>query len=174
MIPPPADLDLAAFLNRFGGVFERSPWIAEAAWRDRSAAIDTLDGLHSAMAEVLRAAPRERQHAVLLAHPDLAGRLALAGALTADSTSEQASAGLDRCSAEEFERFTALNQAYTARFGFPFIMAVRGKSRQEILAQFETRIDNSVEAEFAQALREVEQIARLRLRDLFEQKGVVR
>ncbi|WP_075770633.1 2-oxo-4-hydroxy-4-carboxy-5-ureidoimidazoline decarboxylase [Aerophototrophica crusticola] len=164
----PSLMDDAAFVARFGGVFEHSPWVAEGALAgggDRSA-WDTADGLHEALAAVVRAAPRERQLALLRAHPDLAGRLAMAGELTAASSAEQASAGLDKCSPAEFARFTELNGAYTAKFGFPFILAVKGKTRGEILEAFEARIHNDAETEFATALAQVERIALLRLRDL--------
>lgn len=157
----------AAFVARFGGVFEHSPWIAEATF-DASGGRPpaTAAALHRAMCAVFRAAGRERQLAVVRAHPDLAGRLALAGALTADSTAEQRSAGLDRCTPEELRRFTELNDAYQARFGFPFIMAVKGRSRAEILAAFERRLGNDPEAELATALGEIERIAALRLAEL--------
>ena len=161
----PSQMDRAAFLARFGGVFEHSPWIAEGAW-DAGPIPDSAEGLHAAMVAVLRAAPRERKTALLNAHPDLAGKLAMRGELTADSTQEQASAGLDRCTPEEFARFTELNDAYKARFGFPFIMAVKGRSRAEILAAFETRVHNGPEEEFATALAQVERIAWLRLKDM--------
>jgi len=110
------------------------------------------------MVAVLRAAGHDRKLALLNAHPDLAGRLALRGELTADSTAEQASAGLDRCTPEEFARFTELNDAYKARFGFPFILAVKGRSRADILEAFETRLSNGPEEEFATALAQVERI----------------
>lgn len=161
----PAEMDRAAFVARFGGVFEHSPWIAEAAW-DAGRLPDTAEGVHAAMLAVLRAAPPGRQLDLINAHPDLAGRLAMGGGLTADSTAEQASAGLDRCTPGEYMRFTALNDAYKARFGFPFIMAVKGRSRAEILAAFERRIHNTPEEEFATALEQVERIALLRLKDL--------
>lgn len=167
--PRPSTLSDAAFIARFGGVFEHSPWVAEgvlaAAGADRRS-LDSVDGLHAAMVRVVRAAPRDRQLALLRAHPDLAGRLALAGELTAASTAEQAGAGLDRCTPDEFARFTALNTAYTAKFGFPFILAVRGRTRAEILAAFEARIHNDAETEFNTALAQVDRIALLRLGDL--------
>jgi 2-oxo-4-hydroxy-4-carboxy-5-ureidoimidazoline decarboxylase len=161
------DLDAADFVARFGGVFEHSPWIAEAAWAngldDR---LDDAEGIHAALSAVFRAAGHDRQLAVLRAHPDLAGRLALAGGLTADSTAEQAGAGLDRCTPDEYARFQALNDIYLAKFGFPFIMAVRGRSRAEILEAFEQRVNNTPSQEFETALAQVERIALLRLRDL--------
>lgn len=163
----PSQMDRAAFLARFGHVFEHSPWVPEAAFdAGLTPANDTAEGLHAAMVSVLRAAPRERQLALLNAHPDLAGKLAMSGELTADSTSEQASAGLDRCTPDEYRRFTELNDAYKGKFGFPFILAVKGKSRAEILQAFERRIHNTPEEEFGTALGQVERITLLRLKDL--------
>jgi OHCU decarboxylase len=161
----PSEMDRAGFLARFGPVFEHSPWIAEGAW-DAGLRPDTAEGLHAAMVAVLRDAPREQQLALLNAHPDLAGKLAVRGELTAESASEQAGAGLDRCTPAEFQRFTELNDAYKARFGFPFILAVKGRSRAEILAAFEQRIHNTSDVEFETALAQVERIALLRLKDL--------
>ncbi|MEC4593904.1 MULTISPECIES: 2-oxo-4-hydroxy-4-carboxy-5-ureidoimidazoline decarboxylase [Nitrospirillum] len=156
-----------AFVARFGGVFEHSPWIAEAAW-DAGLPADarTAQGLHAALVTQFRAAERERRLGVLLAHPDLAGRLAVRGELTADSTAEQASAGLDKCTPEEYARFQELNDAYKARFGFPFILAVRGLTRAEILENFEARVGNDTETEFATATAQVERIALLRLKEM--------
>lgn len=164
----PSEMTRGDFVTRFGGVFEHSPWVAEGAW-DTGLGPDADDapGLHQRMCAVLQSATPDRQRAVLLAHPDLAGRLALAGELTTDSTAEQASAGLDQCTPGELARFQELNDAYKAKFGVPFIMAVKGRSRQEILEAFERRIDNAPEAEIAEALTQVERIARLRLEDLF-------
>ena len=164
---PPSSLDRDGFVALYGRVYEHSPWIAETLW---SAGLrpehDTVEGLHRDLAAIVDAAPRDRQLALLSAHPDLAGRLAVRGALTAESTAEQASAGLDKCTPEEFQRFTALNAAYKRRFPFPFIMAVKGRSRSEILAAFERRIRNTEAVEFRTALSEVHKIALLRLRDL--------
>lgn len=163
----PREMTREAFLTRFGGVYEHSPWVAEGVLAARlGPAHDSAEGLQAAMARVVEAAGRERQLALLRAHPDLAGRLAVAGALTASSTAEQASAGLDRCTPAEFARFQGLNTAYRQRFGFPFIMAVKGRSRTEILAAFERRVANDAETEFTTALGEVHKIALLRLREL--------
>src|SRR5438270_13536304 len=118
------------------------------------------------MVAAVEAAPRERQLALLRAHPDLASRLAIRGELTAHSTSEQAGAGLDKCSPEEFARFTELNGAYKAKFDFPFITAVKGRQRGEILAAFERRLGNDAATEFRTALDEVHKIALFRLREL--------
>jgi OHCU decarboxylase len=162
---PPGALDRGAFLARYGGVYEHSPWIAAAVW-DAGRAADDVAALAAAMAEVVEQADRAAQVALLRAHPDLAGRLALAGELTADSASEQAGAGLDRCSPEEFELFQRLNAAYVARFGFPFILAVRGRTRAEILEIFGRRVGARPEVEFREALDQVHRIARLRLEAL--------
>lgn len=162
---PPSALDRGGFLARYGGVYEHSPWIAAAVW-DAGEAADDVDGLAAAMAAVVERAPRERRLALLRAHPDLAGRLALAGELGADSASEQAGAGLDKCSPEELDLFQRLNAAYVARFGFPFILAVRGRTRAEILEIFGRRVGADVDAEFREALDQVHRIARLRLEAL--------
>ncbi len=164
---PPTGFDRAGFIDLYGRVYEHSPWIAETVWQaGLTKEHDTVEGLHQALAAVVDAGSRERQLALLNAHPDLAGRLAVRGELTPESTSEQASAGLDKCTPDEFRRFTELNNAYKSRFPFPFIMAVKGKSRVEILDAFERRIRNGEEAEFRAALGEVHKIALLRLRDL--------
>lgn len=164
---PPSSLDRDGFVALYGRVYEHSPWIAETLW---SAGLqpehDTVEGLHRGLAAIVDAAPRDRQLALLCAHPDLAGRLAVRGELTAESTAEQASAGLDTCTPAEFQRFTELNEAYKRRFPFPFIMAVKGKSRAEILHAFEHRILNDEKSEFLTAVAEVHKIALLRLREL--------
>jgi OHCU decarboxylase len=163
----PSRLDRDQFLQSQGRVYEHSPWIAETLWQaGLKPEHDQVEALHRDLAAIVDAAPRDRQLALLNAHPDLAGRLAVRGELTAESTSEQAGAGLDTCSADEFRRFTELNDAYKARFGFPFILAVKGKGRAEILRNFEHRIHNDPAVEFRTALNEVHKIALLRLRDL--------
>jgi OHCU decarboxylase len=164
---PPSALDRSAFVATFGQVFERSPWIAEAAFdRGLPADADRPEGLHRALCAVLRDASAEAKRALIEAHPDLAGRLVRARRLTPDSTKEQASAGLDRLTDQERARFVALNDAYKARFGFPFVMAVKGRSKAEILSAFERRLHNDAAAEQATALAEIERIALLRLQDL--------
>lgn len=163
----PTAMTRPAFVARFRGVYENSSWVAEAVFDARlHPAHDGVQALHAAMMEVVQEAGRERQLQLLRAHPDLAGRLALRGELTAASTGEQASAGLDACSPEEFARFQRLNADYSKKFGFPFIMAVRGKSRSDILAAFERRLGSDTETEFRTALDEVHKIATLRLGDL--------
>ncbi|MFU8883166.1 MAG: allantoinase PuuE [Rhodobacterales bacterium] len=163
----PSQMDKAGFVARFGGVFEHSPWVAERAWRlELGAAHDTAAGLHNALARVFRSASEAERLAVLTAHPDLAGKLAAARRLTAESTSEQASAGLDALTDAERARFTALNKAYVARHGFPFIIAVRDNTKASIMAAFESRLNNDRDSEFATACAQVERIARLRLEDM--------
>jgi 2-oxo-4-hydroxy-4-carboxy-5-ureidoimidazoline decarboxylase len=159
------------FLEAFGGVYEHSPWIAEAAYtagltRDH----DTVAGLHSVLRQVVDDADADRKLALLRAHPDLAGKLAVAGELTAESTAEQASAQLDRCTQAEFEEFQSLNDRYKTCFGFPYILAVRGRNRQEILENFRSRVDNAPDVEFAEALKQVHRIALLRIEALFQEK----
>ena len=163
----PIGLDKASFVALHGRVYEHSPWIAETLWNaGLTNAHGSVEGLHAALAEIVDKATRDKQLALLNAHPDLAGRLAMRGELTSESTTEQASAGLDKCTPDEFKRFTALNDGYKAKFAHPFIMAVKGKSRAEILHAFEQRIHNDPETEFRTALNEVHKIALLRLRDL--------
>jgi OHCU decarboxylase len=157
-------MDKETFVAEFGGIFEHSPWIAEEAHAlELGPTHDTARGMHQALVRVFRAAPREKRLDVLTAHPDLAGKLAAAKRLTADSTAEQASAGLNHLTDDERAAFTQLNAAYTAKFGFPFIIAVRDHTKASILATFETRIDNTEDAEFDEACRQVERIAELRL-----------
>ena len=156
------------FVDRFGGVFEHSPFIAERAYDDDLVRGETLtvDRVHAGLVAAFRVATEEERLGVLRAHPDLAGKLAIAGELTEDSRKEQAGAGLDRLSAEEHARFTELNTAYVEKFGFPFIIAVKGLTKDDILAAFEKRIHNSREDEFSTACGQVERIALLRLQSL--------
>ena len=160
----PTKLTRTLFVERFGGIYEHSAWVAEAAY-DRGLS-DTAEGLASIMAAAVAAGSDEQKRALILAHPDLAGRLARAKRLTADSTKEQASAGLDQLTDEERARFTSLNDAYRAKFGMPFIMAVKGRGKQDILAAFARRLDNDPAAETATALAEIDRIALLRLKDI--------
>ena len=162
---PPSALDRAAFLTRFGGVYEHNPWIAATVF-DTGPVPDTVEALAAALKAVVEAAPKDAQLTLLKAHPDLAGRLAMRGELTAESSAEQASAGLDQCSPEEFQAFQRLNTAYRGRFDFPFIVAVRGLTRQEILERFAERLGNSPATEFRTALDQVHRIALLRLHAL--------
>jgi 2-oxo-4-hydroxy-4-carboxy-5-ureidoimidazoline decarboxylase len=151
----------AGFAEALSGIYEHSPWVAEAVAALRPFA--RLADLHGAMADAVYGADRARQLELIRAHPDLAGKLALAGKLTDHSASEQAGAGLDRLDAASFARFTDLNLSYRQKFGFPFIICVRRHSRSSILHQFEARVRNDVEAERQTALAEIVRIAALRL-----------
>ena len=164
----PHKMDEDTFMRHFGGIFEHSPWVAKGAFEgELSPQHDDAAGFHQTMCTVFRSASEEMQLEVLLAHPDLAGKLATAGRLTAESTEEQASAGLDMLTDDERESFTDLNSRYRDKFGFPFIIAVKGLNKNQILDAFKTRIENVSAAEFDTACREVEKIALLRLNDLF-------
>ncbi|HXX83834.1 MAG TPA: 2-oxo-4-hydroxy-4-carboxy-5-ureidoimidazoline decarboxylase [Casimicrobiaceae bacterium] len=158
--------DRSAFVAALGGVFEHSAWIAEGAWTARPFA--SVDALHRAMAAVLERAAEEQKLALIRAHPELAGKEAAAGTMTAESVGEQASAGLDRCSPDELRALRSGNRAYREKFGFPFVMAVKGRSRSEILASLAARVENARQVEFARCLEEVVKIARLRLAALLE------
>jgi OHCU decarboxylase len=163
----PSQMTRARFVEVFGSVFEHSPWIADQAFDlELGPAHDSAIGLHNALARVFRSASRDQRLGVLLAHPDLAGKLAAAKRLTADSAAEQAAAALDALTDAERARFQELNSAYMAKHGFPFIIAVRDHSKASILDAFASRIDNSTETEFATACHQVERIAALRLQTL--------
>ncbi|MEL6584483.1 MAG: allantoinase PuuE [Pseudomonadota bacterium] len=163
----PSQMSQVRFVELFGGVFEHSPWIAEGAYAlELGPAHDTATGVHNALARVFRSASAEARMGVLNAHPDLAGKLAQAKRLTAESTAEQASAGLNALTDQERATFTELNTRYTQKFGFPFIIAVKGLDKTQILAAFQSRIENDRDTEFATACRQVERIALLRLKDM--------
>jgi 2-oxo-4-hydroxy-4-carboxy-5-ureidoimidazoline decarboxylase len=154
------------FVSRLGSVFESSPWVAERAWGSRP--FGSFSELHGAMVEAVDEASEERRMDLIRAHPDLAGRAAVAGELTPESTSEQASAGLDRLTPEEYEAFTKMNTNYRERFGFPMIVCVREHTKESILQNAASRLENSREEEVEVALGEIAKIARLRLRELVE------
>ena len=166
--PRPSEMDLATFVSEFGGVFEHSPWIAEGAHAlELGPTHDTATGVHSALSRIFRSASEDQRLGVLTAHPDLAGKLAEAKRLTAESTAEQASVGLDALTDEERATFTGLNDAYTSQFGFPFIIAVRDNTKATIMDAFRRRIANDRATEFAEACQQVERIAELRLQEKF-------
>jgi 2-oxo-4-hydroxy-4-carboxy-5-ureidoimidazoline decarboxylase len=156
----PAD----TFVTVLAGIFEHSPWVPEAAATQRPFA--NIDELHTAMSRIVEQAGDEKQLALINAHPELAGKAAVRGELTAESTREQSGAGLNLCTQEEFDRLQALNQAYRDKFGFPFILAVRGYDRHGIIANFETRVNNSRADELRASLDQIYRIARFRLEDL--------
>jgi OHCU decarboxylase len=171
----PSQMDRDAFVARFGGVYEHSPWIAEQVFDTGIMPLaDNALGLSQAMVDIVEQSGREPQLALLCAHPDLAGRLAVSGELTNASSVEQSAAGLDRCTTEQYGAFTDLNERYTRKFGFPFILAVRGYHRDEILECFQRRVDNDVDAEFDEALGQVHRIARLRMETLFTETDLSR
>ncbi len=157
-------MDRDAFIAQLGGIYEHSPWVAERAWKARP--FRSRDGLHAAMEAVVAGASHAEQLALIRAHPELAGRLAVDGQLTDASRSEQAGAGLDRCTPEEFARLQDLNAAYRKKFDFPFIVAVRGLTRAHVIAQLEQRLAHSADQEFSACLREIARIAGFRLHDL--------
>lgn len=164
----PSSMDKDEFVSKFGGVFEHSAWIAEGAYDlELGPTHDNAAGVHNALARIFRTSSEDARLGVLVAHPDLAGKLAAAGRLTKESTAEQAGAGLDMLTDEERATFTELNAAYTSKHGFPFIIAVRDHTKASIMAAFERRIGNDRDTEFAEACKQVERIAELRLEEMF-------
>lgn len=164
---PPSAMTAPEFEAAFGGIYEDSPWVARRTWEDGlDERHDTVEGLAGALAASVDAADEDTKLALIRAHPDLAGRAAVRGELGEASTREQAAAGIDQCSPEEYERFQSLNRAYKSRFGFPFVMAVKGSDRHAILAAFEERLGHDRAAELERAIEEIHRIARLRLNEL--------
>jgi len=159
-------LDRGRFVAALGGVFEHSAWVAEAAWPQRPFA--NLDALHAAMIAAMGEASQDAKLALIRAHPELAGKAAIRGELTADSTREQSGAGLTDCSPQEFTRLQELNRAYTMKFGFPFIIAVKGLDRAAIIARLAQRLERDRPTELAEALSQIARIARLRLEAMVE------
>ena len=159
--------DRRGFVVALGGIFEDSPWVAEAAWPRHPFA--TLDALYRAMVDAVRAAAEDAQLALIRAHPELAGKAAVRGELTVDSKAEQSGAGLNQCSPQEFAQLQELNRAYNAKFGFPFIIAVKGLDRAAIIERFAERLERDRAAEFEEALQQIARIAWLRLEALVEE-----
>jgi OHCU decarboxylase len=158
------ELTREAFVARFGPLFEHSPWVAEDAYWDRPFADE--DELFAALRAAMYAAPRERQLALIRAHPDLAGRAAIEGTLTESSSREQASAALDRLTPDEYAAFTRTNGEYRERFGFPFVVCVREHTKESILRVAAERLEHTRDEEVRVALEEIAKIARLRLKEL--------
>jgi OHCU decarboxylase len=156
------------FVRVVGPVFEHSPWIAESAWLKKPFA--DLENLHQELCEIVKDSGEEKQLALIRAHPDLVGKIALAGQLTKESTSEQASAGLNKLSPEEINLFQKQNAAYKNKFGFPFVICARLNKKAAILAGFEQRLNHSREQEIKTALEEIFKIAELRLKDLLDNR----
>lgn len=157
------------FVVRYGGIYEHSPWVAEQVQELLDGSVDT-EILERLMADCVDNASREQRLELICAHPDLAGKAHISGDLTANSSAEQASAGIDHCTPDEYARFQTLNSSYKTKFGFPFVMAVRDSSRTQILAAFEARLGNDADVEFETALAEIHAIARLRLQALEDKK----
>ncbi|MBR7887792.1 2-oxo-4-hydroxy-4-carboxy-5-ureidoimidazoline decarboxylase [Marinomonas sp. A79] len=160
----------ADFISLFGRIYEHSDWVAEALWRQKaehpSGYFKDMATIQAAMRNIVEQSTDEQKLLLLRAHPDLAGKAAVAGTLTMESTSEQAGAGLDQCSEEELAHFLQLNNDYHEKFGFPFIMAVKGATKAQILAGFKERTPNDWQTEFDRAMSEVHKIAGFRLADL--------
>ena len=161
------NMDKAGFVELLGGIFEHSPWVAEQVYHARPFA--SRADLHRKMVTEVRNASMEQRGALLCQHPELAGKEADAGSLTDASRREQAGAGLNQCSADELTRIKHFNQAYMAKFGFPFIIAVSGLDKQQILAAMQQRLEHTAATEFATALAEVEKIALIRLDALIDE-----
>lgn len=157
-------MDRAAFVARLGAIYEHSPWVAERVWPLQP--FVSLEELHSAMQGAVLESERGKQLALVRAHPELLGRLAGPDELTAASRHEQAASGLDRCSADELDRLQTLNLAYREKFGFPFVIAVRGLDTAQIIAHMAARLNNETEQELVACLHEIGRIARFRLEDL--------
>ena len=157
-------MDRDDFVAYFGGVFEESPWIAREAWESRP--FGSVDALHAAMVWVVEHSPRVARLELIRAHPDLAGKAAIAGALTPESTREQTAAGLDRLTPAQYERITTLTAAYRERFGFPFVVCAREHTADSIIATAAARLEARSDEEEQTALSEIAKIARLRLDDL--------
>lgn len=163
----PNEMDRTTFVSTFADIYEHSSWVAEKAFDQGITELhNQISVLHEHMAGILNNSGHQAQLDLINAHPDLAGKAAISGELTEASTSEQSGAGIHECNEQEFMRFTELNNAYKDKFQFPFIMAVKGSNRHQILAAFETRIHNSPELEFETALQEINKIARFRLNDM--------
>ncbi|PHR62645.1 MAG: OHCU decarboxylase [Robiginitomaculum sp.] len=163
----PSKLNQSDFVQVFGGVYEHSPWVAETAWvqEDRDN-FDSAKGLAAALSRAMRRADDGRKLALIRAHPDLAGKAALADELTQESRTEQSGAGLDQCTRTELADFTKLNNAYTQQFSFPFIIAVKGHNVRSILAEFRRRLTHDKHQERAEALRQIDRIAGYRIEEI--------
>ena len=163
----PSQMTRQGFVEHFKDLYEHSPWVAEGVFdQGLSKDLDYAESLLAVFQETMLAATQAQQLSLICAHPDLAGKAAIRGELTSASTSEQAGAGISQCTPAEFEVFTQLNDAYKVKFGFPFIKAVKGSDRHQILAAFETRMHHLAAAEFTQALTEINKIASFRMADM--------
>lgn len=159
------------FVDKYGGVYEHSPWVAEQAYDSANASDER--GLAMLFAECVDRADAKTKLTLIRAHPDLAGKAAVAGELTQDSSEEQQSAGIDQCTTDEYENFQAMNEQYKDKFGFPFVMAVRNSDRHKILAAFAERLQNDQVTEADKAIQEIHKIARLRLKVMAIDQGTI-
>lgn len=155
-----------AFIGYLGGIYEHSPWIAERAWKHQP--FESIEELHAALVRIVKEASQEEQLGLICAHPELAGKEAEEGVLTVASTSEQRGAGLDQCSREELQRLRQLNADYRDKFGFPFVIAVKGLTRYQIMDELQSRLGNMRDKEFDTCLEQIFRIAKFRLEALFE------
>ena len=153
----------AEFTSRLGAIVEHSPWVAERAAGRRPFA--SVEALHAALADVVRSASEQERLRLIRAHPELAGKAAVRGELTDESTREQKGAGLDQCNVEEFERMQDLNRRYNEKFGFPFVIAVKGHDRHSILRTFAQRLENALQVEAAECIEQIIRIGGFRLAD---------
>lgn len=156
-----SSMDEPAFVAALGDLYEHSPWVAAAAWQSRP--FNDRSALQAALSQAMQNADPAKQLALIRAHPELAGKAAVRGELTAESQTEQAGAGLDQCSSQEFEEIQMLNHAWQDKFGFPFVIAVRGLTRADIIAAMRKRLAHDKLTEFGEALHQIDRIAELRL-----------
>ncbi len=156
--------NLDEFVTRYGGIYEHSSWVAEESFV-AAASVEDIHELATIFANCVDRAGHERKLALIRAHPDLAGKAAMSGELTEESSAEQASASIDQCTRAEYGQFQELNGQYKDTFGFPFVMAVRDSNRQDILAAFASRLNNDKQTEFETAINEIHKIARMRLQE---------
>ena len=169
-IAKPSQMSEEEFVSAFAAIYEHSPWVATRTWHNGvNSDANGLDGLVALFEKTFLAASKDEQLQVILAHPDLAGKAAIKGELTDDSSNEQASAGIDQCSPDELAQFESFNNRYKAQFEIPFIKAVKGSNRFEILAAFEERLQNDADTEFNTALNEINKIARFRLQSILQE-----
>ncbi len=160
------ELDREGFVTRYGSLFEHSPWVAEEAWRSRP--FGSVEEMWRAFKDAMYAAPRERRLDLIRAHPDLAGKASVARELTQESAREQASAGLDRLSPGEFEAFTRMNREYREKFDLPMVVCVREHTKESIMENVQSRLENSRDEEIRTALAEISKISHYRLLDIVE------
>ncbi len=163
----PSQMPKAEFIATFGSIYEHSNWVAEQAWDEGiTEKLDQVEAMAALLSRIVAGSDKKTRLDLIKSHPDLAGKAAVAGNLTEASIAEQAGAGLDACTAEEFAEFQAYNEAYKEKFGFPYVQAVKNSNRYEILAGFKRRLQNTADQEFRTALAEIDKIAFFRLQDL--------